>query len=99
MKQTTRCGNVGKLTRIAAAISGEDFESLYPRKDPLAPFLVLGGYSDFILPSAFSNSHGAITGLANIAPVCADCPAVADDSHIPLAFDQPVVQAIRRSET
>jgi 4-hydroxy-2-oxoglutarate aldolase len=31
----------------------------------------LGGYSDFILPSAFANAHGAITGLANIAPVCA----------------------------
>ncbi|KAF8623551.1 hypothetical protein AX15_006322 [Amanita polypyramis BW_CC] len=62
------CGNVGKLTRIAAVVSGKEFDSLHPRKDPLAPFLVLGGYSDFILPSAFSNAHGAITGLANIAP-------------------------------
>jgi len=62
------CGNVGKLTRIATIVSDADFDTLHPRKRPSAPFLVLGGYSDFILPSAFSNAHGAITGLANIAP-------------------------------
>ena len=64
-----RCGNVGKLTRIATFITSSDFDMQHPRKMPSAPFLVLGGYSDFILPSAFSNAHGAITGLANIAPV------------------------------
>ncbi|KAF8636682.1 hypothetical protein AX17_003488 [Amanita inopinata Kibby_2008] len=62
------CGNVGKLTRIAQAVSDSEFASLHPRKNPLAPFLVLGGYADFIVPSAFANAHGAITGLANIAP-------------------------------
>jgi 4-hydroxy-2-oxoglutarate aldolase len=30
---------------------------------------VLGGLSDFLLPSTITNGHGAITGLANIAPV------------------------------
>jgi len=28
----------------------------------------LGGYADFLLPSIFANAHGAITGLANLAP-------------------------------
>jgi len=31
-------------------------------------FLILGGYADFLLPSVFANAHGAITGLANLAP-------------------------------
>ena len=35
---------------------------------PSFSFLVLGGYTDFIVPSVFANAHGAITGLANIAP-------------------------------
>ncbi|OCH85422.1 dihydrodipicolinate synthetase [Obba rivulosa] len=62
------CGNVGKLTRICATVSEPSFAQLYPRKDPNAPFLVLGGYADFILPATYSNGHGAITGLANVAP-------------------------------
>ena len=64
------CGNVGKLTRIADAIAAPNFTSLHPRKNPNAPFLVLGGFIDFLIPSAFANGHGAITGLANLAPVC-----------------------------
>ncbi|THU88418.1 dihydrodipicolinate synthetase [Dendrothele bispora CBS 962.96] len=59
------CGNVGKLTRIADAVSSPDFP---PRKNVHAPFLVLGGFTDFITPSTFSKAHGAITGLANVAP-------------------------------
>jgi len=62
------CGNVGKLTRIADAIASPTFTSLYPRKNPHAPFLVLGGFIDFLTPSSFANGHGAITGLANVAP-------------------------------
>ncbi|KZT04654.1 dihydrodipicolinate synthetase [Laetiporus sulphureus 93-53] len=62
------CGSVGKLTRICAAVSDPSFSSLYPRKNLDAPFLVLGGYADFILPSSYANGHGAITGLANVAP-------------------------------
>ncbi|PCH38167.1 dihydrodipicolinate synthetase [Wolfiporia cocos MD-104 SS10] len=62
------CGNVGKLTRICATVSDASFPSLYPRRNPNAPFLVLGGYADFLVPSAFANGHGAITGLANVAP-------------------------------
>lgn len=64
-----RCGNVGKLTRIAATVSDPSFASLHPRKKIDAPFLVLGGFADFILPAAFVNGHGAIIGLANVAPV------------------------------
>lgn len=62
------CGDVGKLTRVAATVSDPMFSSLYPRANKNAPFLVLGGFSDFLLPSAYSNGHGAITGLANVAP-------------------------------
>lgn len=69
VKHTSRCGNVGKLTRIADAIADPTFISKYPRKNPQAPFLVLGGFTDFVVPSAFANAHGAITGLANVAPV------------------------------
>jgi len=62
------CGSVGKLTRIAAAVADPTFDKEHPRKNPNAPFLVLGGYADFITSSAFVHGHGAITGLANIAP-------------------------------
>ncbi|CAL1704611.1 unnamed protein product [Somion occarium] len=62
------CGNVGKLTRIAATVSQPLFVSSHPRKDSDEPFLVLGGYVDFLVPSIFANAHGAITGLANVAP-------------------------------
>lgn len=64
-----RCGDVGKLTRIAATVSDPTFSSNYPRKNEHAPFLVLGGFADFLLPGAYANGHGAITGLANVAPV------------------------------
>lgn len=63
------CGNVGKLTRIAATVSDPSFATLYPRKNPDAPFLVFGGFTDFIVPGVFANGHGAITGLGNVAPV------------------------------
>ncbi|KAK7692847.1 hypothetical protein QCA50_004482 [Cerrena zonata] len=62
------CGNVGKLTRICATVSDPAFSSLHPRKNPDAPFLVLGGFIDFLVPSTYANAHGAITGLANVAP-------------------------------
>ncbi|KAG8936556.1 hypothetical protein FRC02_001051 [Tulasnella sp. 418] len=62
------CGNVGKLVRIAATTAVESFNQAYPRKNKDAPFLVLGGFADFILPSAFSRAHGAIVGLGNVAP-------------------------------
>ncbi|KAF8921200.1 hypothetical protein CPB85DRAFT_1269803 [Mucidula mucida] len=62
------CGNVGKLTRIAASVSGPEFSQLYPRTKDTAPFLVLGGFIDFLVPSAFADAHGAITGLGNLAP-------------------------------
>ena len=69
LKQCCSCGNVGKLTRICSEVSSSSFSSQYPRKSPDAPFLVLGGFTDFIVPSAFVGAHGAITGLANVAPV------------------------------
>jgi L-threo-3-deoxy-hexylosonate aldolase len=78
------CGDVGKLTRIAATVSDPTFSSLHPRTNKNAPFLVLGGFTDFILPSAYSNGHGAITGLANVAPVGPQLLAesVFTDSHL-----------------
>lgn len=68
-----RCGNVGKLTRIAEAIADPSFTAKYPRKNPSAPFLVLGGFADFLLPSAAVEGHGAIIGLANLSPVMVFC--------------------------
>ncbi|THG92950.1 hypothetical protein EW145_g8524, partial [Phellinidium pouzarii] len=62
------CGNVGKLTRISATVSEASFAEAHPRRDAAFPFLVLGGFADFLLVSAFANAHGAITGLANVAP-------------------------------
>ncbi|KAG6898353.1 hypothetical protein C0992_009028 [Termitomyces sp. T32_za158] len=62
------CGNVGKLTRIAATVSSPTWTSTHPRKNPNSNFLVLGGFTDFIVPSTFVNGHGAITGLANLTP-------------------------------
>ncbi|PSR73708.1 hypothetical protein PHLCEN_2v10448 [Hermanssonia centrifuga] len=62
------CGNVGKLTRICATVSQPSFATSYPRRNPDAPFLVLGGFTDFILSAAYVNGHGAITGLANVSP-------------------------------
>ena len=64
-----RCGNVGKLTRICATVSEPSFTEDHPRLNPDAPFLVLGGFVDFVLPTAFVRAHGAITGLGNVAPV------------------------------
>lgn len=66
---TNSCGNVGKLTRITAIVESPDFKKVYPRKVKTAPFLVIDGFIDFLLPSIASNASGAITGLANFAPV------------------------------
>ena len=60
---------MGKLTRICATVSQPSFAASHPRKNSDAPFLVLGGYSDFLLPALYANGHGVITGLGNIAPV------------------------------
>ncbi|GJE98273.1 dihydrodipicolinate synthetase [Phanerochaete sordida] len=85
------CGNVGKLTRICATVSEKSFAASHPRKNPKAPFLVLGGFADFIVPSTFVNGHGAIIGLANVAPhACAklfelSVASVADPSRLPEA--------------
>ncbi|KAI5452466.1 hypothetical protein NCC49_000629 [Naganishia albida] len=63
------CGAVGKLTRITAATTSADFLKKYPRKVSSAPFLTLGGFADFMLPSVLGGkAHGAIMGLANIYP-------------------------------
>ena len=85
-----RCGSVGKLTRIAAAVVDPTFSEAHPRKSPSAPFLVLGGYADIITSSAFVHGHGAITGLANIAPV-GSFLAFSAETDRPLACSSEVV--------
>jgi len=64
------CGNIGKLTRICATVSEPSFASEFPRSFVTAdaPFLVLNGFTDTIVSSLVVSGHGAITGLANIAP-------------------------------
>ncbi|KIY43349.1 aldolase [Fistulina hepatica ATCC 64428] len=73
------CGNVGKLTRIAdfvardpayiatccASASSLSTSTTAPRQHP---FLVMGGFVDFLTPSIFAQAHGAITGLGNLVP-------------------------------
>ena len=49
-------------------MSAPEFTSLYPRKNSRFPFLVLGGFTDFLTPAAVAGGHGAITGLANVSP-------------------------------
>ncbi|KZT51245.1 aldolase [Calocera cornea HHB12733] len=61
------CGDVGKLTRICATVAVPSFAQLHPR-DTQTPFLVLGGFADFLVPSVFARGHGAIMGLGNISP-------------------------------
>jgi len=91
IQSTYRCGNVGKLTRICATVSDASFVAHHPRKNPNCPFLVLGGFIDFLVPSAFANGHGAITGLANVAPNAivrlfqVTAAAVSNPSHLPEA--------------
>ncbi|TFK96158.1 dihydrodipicolinate synthetase [Pterulicium gracile] len=62
------CGNVGKLTRIADVVAQPSFQTKRADLPTPVPFLVLGGFIDFLTPSTFANGHGAITGLANVAP-------------------------------
>lgn len=64
------CGAVGKLTRITAATTSDDFVKQHPRKVESAPFLTLGGFGDFMLPAVLGGKgHGAIMGLGNVYPV------------------------------
>ncbi|KAK4686975.1 hypothetical protein P7C73_g3147, partial [Tremellales sp. Uapishka_1] len=62
------CGAVGKLTRIAALVNEPSFAKDFPRKDPSAPFLIIDGFIDFLLPSMAAGASGAITGVPNFAP-------------------------------
>ena len=58
------------MTRICAIVTAPPFVSEFPRKFVAdVPFLVLSGFTDTIVPSLVVRGHGAITGLANIAPV------------------------------
>jgi 4-hydroxy-2-oxoglutarate aldolase len=43
--------------------------SKHPRRTATEEFLVLGGFTDFVLPSVYVRGHGCITGLANVSPV------------------------------
>ena len=59
----------------------------HPRKDEDFPFLVLGGYADFIVPGLYANAHGSIAGLGNIAPVRLHSP---DLYHINKQLKSPL---------
>ncbi|KAL4935245.1 hypothetical protein BDV06DRAFT_229007 [Aspergillus oleicola] len=61
------CANVGKLTRVMAAVSDSAFVKEYPRKFDF-PFRAIDGFIDFLLPSISVGAAGAISGLPNIAP-------------------------------
>ncbi|KAL2833861.1 putative dihydrodipicolinate synthase [Aspergillus cavernicola] len=61
------CANVGKLTRITAAVQTAEFQTQYPRQFDF-PFRVIDGFIDFLLPSTSVGAAGAISGLPNITP-------------------------------
>ncbi|ORY21530.1 hypothetical protein BCR39DRAFT_591561 [Naematelia encephala] len=66
------CSQIGKVTRLAGVVSQPAFAELYPRSwrrnDDQPPFVVLGGFADFLLPSLIAQAHGAIAGMGNFAP-------------------------------
>ncbi|KAF7532632.1 hypothetical protein G7054_g7763 [Neopestalotiopsis clavispora] len=62
------CASVGKITRINAVTSSEEFKSQYPRISPHAEFRIIDGYIDILLPSISSGAAGAISGLPNLVP-------------------------------
>lgn len=53
-----RCASVGKVTRINAIVSSDEFKRKYPRKDPKAEFRIIDGYIDILLPSIASGAAG-----------------------------------------
>ncbi|KAL3479626.1 hypothetical protein BJX99DRAFT_255351 [Aspergillus californicus] len=61
------CANVGKLTRIMAAVNEPCFQAEHPRRFDF-PFRAIDGFIDFLLPSVSVGAAGAISGLPNIAP-------------------------------
>lgn len=50
---------------------------------------MLGGFTDFVLPSTYSGAHGAITGLANIAPVRVMLISLPSSFFVPLFLLYP----------
>jgi 2-keto-3-deoxy-L-rhamnonate aldolase len=51
------CGNIGKVTRLAVEFSPKQFT-------------ILGGASDYLIPSLVVGGSGCVTGVANIFPKC-----------------------------
>jgi len=64
-----RCGNVGKLARIATVTANPSFRTSYPRTTQHASFQTLAGFTNILLPSVSVGAEGAISPLSNIAPV------------------------------
>ncbi len=56
------CGNLGKLSRIAAAVNATT------PSEPNSGFMCMAGSADFTLPTLVVGGSGVICGLANIAP-------------------------------
>ncbi len=75
------CGNTGKLGRVAAATTGDDF-------------LCFSGSADFTLPALAAGGAGVIGGLGNVAPrACVRVFEVAEKEGV-LAQDAARLQAI-----
>lgn len=58
------CASVGKLTRITAAVDDSEFQALYPRKNEQAPFQIIDGYIDILLPSIASGASGVSPSIS-----------------------------------
>jgi len=63
------CANVGKLTRLNAAIRTRNFDEQHPREFQDSPFLLLAGQIDILLASVPVGGDGCIGGVPNFAPL------------------------------
>ncbi|KAK4688935.1 4-hydroxy-2-oxoglutarate aldolase, partial [Tremellales sp. Uapishka_1] len=66
------CSGIGKITRLVGTTGTSSFQSKFPRRwqqgSAVSPFVVFGGFADFLVPSMYAKAHGAIAGIGNIFP-------------------------------
>ncbi|CDZ98673.1 DapA-like [Phaffia rhodozyma] len=57
------CAGIGKGARISKYVQTEEYKKRHP-----TPFLVMPGFTDYLLPSLVARGDGCITGTGNIIP-------------------------------
>ncbi|KAK9495386.1 hypothetical protein V1508DRAFT_186445 [Lipomyces doorenjongii] len=59
------CASIGKGQRVGIHTSSSAYKARHPGKQQ---FLVLPGFSDYLLPAVLARQHGCITGTGNVFP-------------------------------